>query len=149
MRRSVLMLMLIAIFFLFTSISWAKMASIKSETVRIRSGPGTGYSVLYEVFAGYPLKVLRQKGKWARVVDFEGDIGWTYRPLLSNARTVIVSQRGGNINIRSGPGTRYKVKGQAEYGVVFRLLEKKGSWAKVRHDNGLTGWIHRKLLWGD
>ena len=149
MRRNILTLMLVAIFFLFTNASWAKMASIKSETVRIRSGPGTGYSVLYEVFAGYPLKVLRQKGKWDRVVDFEGDIGWIYRPLLSNARTVIVSKKGGNINVRSGPGSRYKVKGQAEHGVVFRLLEKKGSWAKVRHDNGLTGWIHRKLLWGD
>lgn len=149
MRRNILMLMLIAIFFSFTSISWAKMASIKSDNARIRSGPGTGYSVLYEVFAGYPLKVLREKGKWARVVDFEGDIGWIYRPLLSKARTVIVSKKGGNINVRSGPGTRYKVKGQAEQGVVFRLLKKKGIWVKVRHDNGLSGWIHGKLLWGD
>lgn len=149
MKRSILILILITVFFSFVSISWAKMVSVKADNIRIRSGPGTNYSVLYEVFAGYPVKVVREKGRWARIVDFEGDKGWVYGPLLSNLRMVIVSKKGGTINIRSGPGSKYKVKGQAEYGVVFRLLKKQGDWVNVKHHNGLTGWIHRKLLWGD
>ncbi len=149
MKRNIIILVLITLFFAFVSISWAKTISIKSDNVRVRSGPGTKYSILYEVFAGYPLKVLEKKGDWARVVDFEGDIGWVYQPLLSKLQTVIVSRKGQSINIRSGPGTKYKVKGRAKYGVVFKLLKKQGNWVNVRHDNGLTGWVHEKLLWGD
>ena len=52
------------------------------------------------------------------------------------------------INIRSGPGTNFKVVGQAYYGVVFAVVDKKGRWRKIRHDSGLSGWIQQDFLWG-
>jgi SH3-like domain-containing protein len=32
--------------------------------------------------------------------------------------------------------------------VVFRTLERRNGWVKVKHEDGLTGWIERSLLWG-
>jgi len=52
------------------------------------------------------------------------------------------------VNVRSGPGTNHDIVGKAEYGVVFETLERRGGWVKVRHEDGLTGWILRSLLWG-
>jgi uncharacterized protein YgiM (DUF1202 family) len=54
----------------------------------------------------------------------------------------------GKINIRSGPGAKYKIVGKAEYGVVFETLVRQKGWVKVRHETGLTGWVKRSLLWG-
>ena len=40
----------------------AEMVSIKGSVVNMRSGPGTGSPVLWELERGYPLRVLRRKG---------------------------------------------------------------------------------------
>ena len=64
--------------------------------------------------------------------------------------SVVKANKGVNkkINIRSGPGTRYKNVGQAYYGVVFTILGKEGEWRNVRHESGLIGWMQQDFLWG-
>ena len=124
----------------------AEMLSVDRPSLNMRSGPGTNYSVLWELGRGYPLKVVARKGKWLKVVDFENDSGWVYRPLTSRRAHLIVKKS--VVNIRSGPGTRYRVVGKANYGVVLRTQARRGGWVKVRHEKGLTGWVQRNLLWG-
>lgn len=136
--------------FLVTS-AYAKMNSIKGDNVQLRSGPGTKYSSKWEYGDGFPLKVLTRKGSWVKVKDFENDTGWVYKQFLSPKPHMIVKVNRGKkkkINIRSGPGTKYKVVGKAYYGVVFKTLSQKQGWAQVKHESGLTGWVKRSLLWG-
>ncbi len=138
-------------FFLASSVSLAQMLSVDGENVNLRSGPGTKYQVKWEYGKGFPLKVVSQKGDWVKVTDFENDTGWIYKPLLSSKGHMIVKafkDKNKRINIRSGPGTRYRVVGKAYYGVVFETLEQQNGWAKVRHETGLVGWIKRTLVWG-
>jgi SH3-like domain-containing protein len=52
------------------------------------------------------------------------------------------------VNVREGPGTKTKVLFQAEKGVSFKRLEKKGLWYKVEHADGEVGWVHKSLVWG-
>jgi len=128
-----------------------KMVSVAGEKVNLRQGPSTKYSVIWELGKGFPLKVLERKGSWYKVADFENDVGWIYRNLVSRKPHLIVkvNKKGKKrINVRSGPGTNYKIVGKAEYGVVFETLERGDGWVKVRHEKGLTGWIKRSLLWG-
>ena len=40
----------------------AEYVSVNNDNVNLRSGPATKYSVLYELPAGYPLKVVSRKG---------------------------------------------------------------------------------------
>jgi len=119
--------------------------SVKKDGVNIRSGPSTKSEVTWEVFKGFPLKVLTRKGKWARTVDFEGDRGWIYAPLLSNKKMVIVKVK--NANLRVGPDTKYEIAATAKYGVVFSPVDRKKDWLKVKHNDGTTGWIHKDLVW--
>ncbi len=140
------------IFFFFVSgNSYGKMLSVAGNKVNLRSGPGLKYSVKWEYGTGFPLKVKTRKGKWVKVEDFEQDTGWISSSLLNEKPHMIVKinkKKNKKINVRSGPGTNYKIVGKAYYGVVFKTLEQKKGWAKVKHESGLIGWIKRSLLWG-
>ncbi|MBU0483703.1 MAG: SH3 domain-containing protein [Proteobacteria bacterium] len=124
----------------------AKMVSVKGAQVNMRSGPGQKYSILWELGTGYPLKVEESKGGWYKVSDFEGDLGWIYSGVVSDQAHMIVKKK--RVNVRSGPGQKYKVVGKANYGVVFRTLNRQDGWVEVKHENGLVGWVERSLLWG-
>ena len=129
----------------------AKMVSVVGDNVNLRSGPGTKYSVKWKYGSGFPLKVVQEKEGWMKVEDFEGDTGWLYQKLTSRTGHMIVKvhkNENKKVNIRSGPGTKYKVVGKAYYGVVFKTIKQQNGWAQVKHDSGLEGWIKRSLLWG-
>ena len=150
-RTTTITVFLTLLIFTFSGTAFSKMYSIKGERVQVRSGAGTKYSVKWEYGNGFPLKRLSTRGKWVKVKDFEGDTGWVHSKFVNSERHMIVKVNKGKkkkINIRSGPSTKYKIVGQAYYGVVFKTLEQKKGWAKVRHESGLTGWVKRSLLWG-
>ncbi|MDH4320230.1 MAG: SH3 domain-containing protein [Desulfobulbaceae bacterium] len=130
-----------------TTANAIQLVSVAGDRVNMRSGPGDDQAILWELGDGYPLQVLDSKGKWYKVSDFEGDVGWIYKSLVNRTPHLIVKKK--VVNIRSGPGTSYKLIGKANYGVVFKTLEKgKDGWVKVEHENGLVGWVLRNLLWG-
>ena len=140
-------------FFLFllvvictVSTAHAKMVSVAMRKINMRSGPGTKYAVLWELGKGYPLKVVTKNGNWVKVTDFEGDIGWIHKKLLSNVPHLIVKKE--RVNLRSGPGEKYRVKGKANYGVVLRTLKRVRGWVHVEHEDGVRGWVKRDLVWG-
>ncbi|MFC1524293.1 SH3 domain-containing protein [Thermodesulfobacteriota bacterium] len=147
MRRLLNRLLAGCIILLLTAtLANAEMVSINRKKVNMRSGPGTSYAILWELGMGYPLKVVRTQKNWLKVQDFEGDEGWIYKPLISRSAHLIVKKK--RINVRSGPGQNYKVIGKANYGVVFKTLKRNKGWVKIKHENGLTGWVSRSLVWG-
>ena len=123
-----------------------EMVSVERPKANLRAGAGTQHEVQWILGHGYPLRVLARQGKWLKVRDFENDEGWIYRSLTGRTPHMIVKSK--VANIRSGPGTRNRVVGRAEYGEVLRTLDKRRDWAKVRNEEGLVGWISRNLLWG-
>ena len=152
MIKKPLFTIVILISLLFSvSSALAKMVSVVGDNVNLRSGPGTSYPVKWKYGSGFPLKVLQEKGGWIKVEDFEGDSGWLYEKLTSRNGHMIVKvhkNQDKKVNIRSGPGTKYKIVGKAYYGVVFKTIKQQNGWAHVKHDSGLEGWIKRTLLWG-
>lgn len=127
------------------------MVSVAGDKVNLREGPSTQSAVVWELGKGFPLKIIGRKGKWLKVSDFENDVGWIYEDVVSRKPHLVVKVNRNSakrVNVRSGPGTKYEIIGKAEYGVVFETLERKNGWVKVRHEDGLIGWIKRSLLWG-
>ena len=146
-----ILILLIAVWPVCAEAAGFKMVSVAGEKVNLRKGPSTQYPVVWELGEGFPLKVIERKGSWYKVVDFENDAGWIYKNLVSTKPHLVVKVNKKNkkrVNVRSGPGTNYKIVGKAEYGVVFETLKRGDGWVKVRHEKGLTGWIKRSLLWG-
>jgi len=144
-RGTVSLVILLALLLLASTSRAAEYVSVNKDGVNIRSGPGVENEILWEVFASFPLQVLKRTNDWAEVIDFEGDKGWIYAPLLDKEKTVIV--KSDSVNMRSGPGTDSPVIATVKQGVVFKPLEKKNGWVKVSHKDDLTGWILGELLW--
>lgn len=136
---------------IYSGICSAEMVSIKGEDINLRSGPGLNYPVVFLLGPGMPLDVIKRSGDWLQVRDYENDIGWVHKSTVNNTPTVIVKANknsNGQVNIRSGPGIKNKIVGQASYGTVFRKGKEREQWVEVEHDQGLKGWIDRNLLWG-
>jgi SH3-like domain-containing protein len=119
--------------------------AVKSSKANIRSGPGTNYDILWEVEKYHPMMIIETKDKWCRFSDFEGDIGWIYRPLLGKIDAVITIRD--KCNVRSGPGKDNAVLFTTDKGIPFKVLEKKDGWFQIQHADGDAGWIHQSLVW--
>ena len=132
---------------LFLSITClaADYVSVKKDGVNIRSGPSTKNAILWEVFEGFPLKVLTTTGEWTQVEDFEGDKGWIYASLLNKEKTVIVKVD--TANMRSGPAKKNPIVATVKKGVVFKQVDKKGNWVKVSYKGDISGWMYNTLIW--
>jgi curli biogenesis system outer membrane secretion channel CsgG len=48
-----------------------------------------------------------------------------------------------SVNLREGPGTGYKVIGNAKKGTSLKILEVDGDWLRVRLENGSTAWVSK------
>lgn len=123
-----------------------EMVSVARGEVSMRSGPSSRSEVQWALSRGYPLQVISRRGNWLQVRDFENDRGWVPRSLTARTPYHVVQSR--VANLRSTPGTKGRIVGKASRGEVLRTLERKGSWVKVRHGNGTTGWVAQNLVWG-
>jgi SH3-like domain-containing protein len=134
------------IFFLIPfSVFAGERYSVESETLNVRSGPGTDYEILWKAEKYYPVEVIEEKSKWAHFKDFEGYEGWVYKPLLSKKKTAVVKVY--KSNVRKGPGTDYPVIFTAEKGTPFLVTGNKNGWYELKHSDGDKGWIKQTLLW--
>lgn len=134
--------------FLFSTLAVAgERLAVSVSVGNIRSGPGQNYEVLWKTEKYTPIEVLErdQSGNWCYFQDYEGTKAWIHKKLVRDIDTVITKT--GMCNIRSGPGTNHDLQFQAQEGVPFRVLKRKGGWIQVKHADGDTGWIHQKLVW--
>ncbi|MFW6052665.1 MAG: SH3 domain-containing protein [Desulfosalsimonas sp.] len=137
----VICISLVAVF----SASAQQRMVVSADVANVRIGPGAEHEKLWKVERNTPILVLDSEGEWYRFEDFEGDRGYIHKDLVDEYETVITKK--GLINIREGPGTDHEVAFQAEKGVPFRVVEKKGDWIHIEHADGEKGWIYKKLVW--
>lgn len=132
---------------IFPAISQAAdFVSVRGSSVNIREQPTTRSEAQWQVDLGYPLRVLQRKGQWLKVADFEQTLGWVFAPLTSKKPHRIVTAR--KANLRTGPGTGYRIVVTLEQHEVVRTLGSRGAWAQVESGDGLKGWLAKRLTWG-
>ena len=130
--------------------AWASMASIGKDNVNVRSGPSLKANVLFKIHFGFPVEVQKTKGSWVQIKDWDGQIGWVYRPLINKkVQTAMVLPD--KVNIRKGPGLRYRVVSRAEGGEIYKVFAEKGSWVRIGYylENQPVGWVRNDLVWGE
>lgn len=123
-----------------------QMVSVKGSVVNMRDGPGTQTQALWKLKRGYPLKVLERRGQWLKVQDFENDRGWVAASLTGRQPYHIV--KAPVANIRSGPSPKHRIVGRVTHGELLKTQEKRAGWVKVKKEEGTSGWVARRLLWG-
>lgn len=127
--------------------AWAK--SIGRDQVNIRSGPSLTSGIAFHAPLGYPVKIEKEKGKWAFFRDWENNTGWVYKPLICDIETAVILVE--SANVRSSAGKKYAVVAKAKRGQIYKVLARNGNWVHLGYYFGgeAVGWVRSDLVFGE
>jgi SH3-like domain-containing protein len=96
---------------------------------------------------GMPVEVVLSYGEWVKVRDASGDMAWTEAKLLSAKRFVVVRANGARVRPTADDNGIPLMT--ADKGVLLELADPQAStWVKVRHKDGIIGYIKAAEIWG-
>jgi len=102
---------------------------------------------LYIVSQYTPVEIIVNLGEWLKVRDSAGELAWLEGKSLSAKRTVVVTAP--HSEAHEAADAAAAVVFRADKDVALELIEPATSgWAKVRHRDGMTGYIPAAQVWG-
>ena len=127
---------------------WAQeYRSVSVPKAVLYDAPSAQAKKLFVVGQQYPVEVIVDLGAWIKVRDSGGTLAWVESGQLTNKRTVLVSTA--DADVRETADESAKLVFRAEKDVVLQLIETgPNGWAKVRHRDGLTGYVQFSRVWG-
>ncbi len=128
-----------------TTTSSLQARKVTSTDLNVRSGPGTGYSILGQAHQGQIYIRTAVSGDWSKIW-FDGRTGWvssayTVSAAGAAARKVTASLA----NVRTGPSTAYAIIASAHQGEIYGHILTSNGWAKIWF-KGRTGWVRGDLV---
>ncbi len=113
---------------------------ITISALNVRSGPGTGYSIIGVAGTSQRYVAFGSSSGWYHIW-WAGNSGWVY-----GAYTAMVGGTGarvnvGTLNVRTGPSTSYGIVGTAGSGQVYYQVGTSGSWDRIWF-GGATRWFY-------
>mgnify|MGYP003811620125 CR=1 FL=1 len=139
-----------------------------TANLNMRTGPGTKYKVILTIPKGKQVTATEKSGNWYKVsysYTSKGKkytkTGWVSGSYLKKVPTSgssgsasgttkitkTVYQTTANLNMRTGPGTKYKVIFTIPKGKTVSATEKSGSWLKVSYTYTSKGKSYTKTGW--
>ena len=95
---------------------------------------------------GYPLEVIVNLGEWLKVRDAAGTLSWVEAKQTAQKRMVVATT---NTAVRQADNADAALLATLEKDVVVELVaDNKNGWVKVKHANGVTGFVQSSQLWG-
>ena len=130
-----------------TGLEIPRYVSLKSDDANIRVGPSKNYPIeIKYIKKNYPLKVLDEYEEWRKVEDFNRNIGWIHKSLISGIRTGIVLSND-NKNIKLLNTFDGNVIGEIGNGNIVFLEKCKIDWCLVSIGD-FEGWMDKNYIWG-
>ncbi len=130
-----------------------RKAFVNGDGVRLRSGPGTNYSVKASLKKGQTVFVTEKRGEWFCVSVQGGNDGWVHSNLLkyegatsSSSGTMKGFVNGSSVHLRSGPSLSENIRAKVVKGQTLYITERNGDWYKATVHGGGDGWIHSSLV---
>ena len=123
-----------------------RYASLRADTVHLRTGPGKRYPVDWIFISrNMPVEITAEFENWRKVRDWQGTEGWVHRALLSKKRTAVVIA--GIQPLRRNPDPSSALTARVMEKVVGRLLRCAGEWCRLEIGKH-RGWMRRSHIWG-
>ena len=120
--------------------------SIAEPAAILYDAPSAKAQKLYVLSQGYPVEVVVKLDAWIKVRDESGEFAWIEKSRLSERHTVMVKVA--SAEARQAANENSPVVFTAEKSVFLELIEVAAGWAKVRHVDGVTGFVKVSQLWG-
>ena len=109
--------------------------------------PSAEASKTYILSAGYPVEIIVNLGQWLKVRDQLGGLSWVESKNLAAKRMVLVTSK---TDIKTAEDSASALVATVEKDVVLELLSpnNKNGWIKVKHRDGLVGFVQASDVWG-
>lgn len=126
----------------------AGIVQTASTRLNVRSSPSLSGSILAGLNKGSYVSLVSKSGTWWKVEYSAGRYGWCHEDYIKtvSVRSATVSADGYRLNIRSGPGTGYRVLSQYADGASVKVLDSGSGWAKVLYGGTKTGYVSEEFL---
>ena len=121
--------------------------SVEDGTAILYDAPSLKAKKVFVVSRHLPLEQVVILDNWVKVRDNSGSLLWIEKRALSNKRFVVVTAA--LTAVRQTPEAGATVIFQARQQLALEWLENKGAgWVKVRHQDGVTGYVSTMDVWG-
>ncbi|MFL6659365.1 MAG: SH3 domain-containing protein [Massilia sp.] len=121
--------------------------SVGADPAILYDAPSLKGGKLFVAPRGMPVEVVLSYGDWVKVRDVTGEMAWTEAKLLSPKRSVVVRTMGAKV--RATADENGVLVMTADKGVLLELADpQNGPWIKVRHKDGIIGYIKAIDIWG-
>ena len=133
-------------------------AVLTGSDVNLRSGAGTGYSVIGSLYLGQCVTVIdNSDANWAKIRTESGQEGYCTKEFLqisdgsgSNAGEEVSIGKAittDYLNLRSGAGLNHNVLTVLAKGAVVDVIDNSdGTWVKVKTNDGTVGYCSKDYL---
>jgi SH3-like domain-containing protein len=123
-----------------------RFASLRSDEVNVRTGPGARYPVDW-VFKRktMPVEIVAEYENWRKIRDWQGASGWVHQSLLTGKRSFIIPSKAASLH--KTPATSAEVVAKLEPEVMGEIRSCAGDWCRIKV-SGVSGWIERTGMWG-
>ena len=123
-----------------------RFASLRSDEVNVRTGPGTRYPVDW-VFKRktMPVEIVAEYENWRKIRDWQGASGWVHQSLLTGKRSFIVASKAASLHKTPAPAAEVVAKLEPE--VMGEIRSCSGDWCRVKVSS-VSGWLERTDMWG-
>ncbi len=125
-----------------------RWASLRSDEVNLRSGPGTRYPVQWVYRRrDLPVEIQREYEAWRLIADQDGVKGWVHSATLVGRRSFAVT--GKDRVLRKSPSDDAAAVAVLRVGVVGRIraCEAGQNWCELQA-GGYRGWLKREEFFG-
>jgi SH3-like domain-containing protein len=122
--------------------------SVGVEKSILYDAPSTAASKTFILNKGYPVEVIVNLGEWIKVRDHFGALNWIQNKDLTTKKTAIVLNP--NTAIKQTPAETGNLVATVDKDVLVEIVSSNASngWVKVRHRDGVTGYVLAGNLWG-
>lgn len=131
----------------FPSFALAEFRSVSVPKAILYDAPSPQGNKLFILSQGYPVEVVVVLADWIKVRDKQGVLSWIEVKQLSSNRTLLIAVNGAEV--KQTPEITGVLVGRLEKDVVVDFVEPaKAGWVKIKHRDGLTGFIQTSAVWG-
>ena len=147
--------------------------SVTANALNVRKGPGMENAIINVIHKGDTVEIVKTENGWHKIKQGSNKFGWVSVSYIStgtikksttdsaskNSQTEnktkqnnsgktngTVTVIGSYTNLRKGAGTRYGVIKKMKYGTKGIILEKKGSWYKIKLKDSKVGWVIKQYV---
>jgi len=121
--------------------------SIEVPAAILYDSPSQKGKKLYLIKAQTPVEVVVRLGEWSKVRDAEGTLAWIEGKLLSERRTLVVTAPGAEVRQADKPDAAVLLELDKWVGLDW-LEPAAPGWVKVKHRDGVTGYMRATQVWG-